>query len=220
MRILLVEDDRLLGDGIQAGLQQDGYVVDWLLNGDNIENTLQNDTFDLIILDLGLPGRDGTEILQAIRQMDIILPVMILTARDTVSDRVQGLDYGADDYMTKPFDLEELSARVRALIRRSQGRATMILENGSLTLNPATHEVHFEGKLIDLPPKEFSVLQVLLENMGKVISKSELEEKIYGWKQDVGSNTMEVHVHHLRKKINNDLIRTVRGVGYILEPQK
>lgn len=220
MRLLLVEDDRLLGDGIQAGLKQDGYVVDWLLNGDEIESTLQNVSYDLMILDLGLPGRDGIEILQAIRDMEISLPVMILTARDTVSDRVQGLDFGADDYMTKPFDLEELSARVRALIRRSQGRATMILETGSLTLNPATHEVHYKGELIDLPPKEFSVLQVLLENMGKVISKSELEDKIYGWKQDVGSNTMEVHVHHLRKKLNNDLIRTVRGVGYILEPQK
>jgi len=217
MRTLLVEDDRLLGDGIRTGLQQDGFVVDWLYDSEKVESSLQDGEFDIVILDLGLPDRDGIEVLKSIRNLKIEVPVLILTARDNLNDRVQGLDLGADDYMTKPFDLEELTARARALVRRSQGRSTTILEQGELRLDPSKHEVHYKGELIDLPPKEFSVLQVLMENLGQVISKSQLEEKIYGWKQDVGSNTMEVHVHHLRKKINNDCIRTVRGVGYIFE---
>lgn len=220
MRVLLVEDDTLLGDGIRAGLRQDGYVVDWFTNGEEAEAALAVEAFDLMVLDLGLPGRDGLEVLNRLRRKGSEVPVLILTARDTVADRVKGLDVGGDDYMVKPFDLDELSARARALIRRSKGRASPKLEIGGLMLDPAAHEVRYEGHAIDLSPKEFAVLQTLMENVGKVVSRSRLQDSIYGWEQDVESNTVEVHVHHLRKKLSSKLIRTIRGVGYMVEKQK
>lgn len=220
MRVLLVEDDTLLGDGIRAGLRQDGYVVDWFTNGEDAEAALAVEAFDLMVLDLGLPGRDGLEVLNRLRRKGSKVPVLILTARDTVADRVKGLDVGGDDYMVKPFDLDELSARARALIRRSKGRASPTLEIGGLMLDPAAHEVSYEGHAIDLSPKEFAVLQTLMENAGKVVSRSRLQDSIYGWEQDVESNAVEVHVHHLRKKLSSKLIRTIRGVGYMVEKQK
>lgn len=217
MRVLLVEDDKLLGDGIRAGLQQDGYAVDWVNDGIAAENALAVEQFDLLVLDLGLPGRDGLQVLQRQRQKGNAIPALILTARDALDDRIRGLDTGADDYMIKPFDLEELSARLRALLRRSKGRATPKLQLGDLVLDPAAHEVAYQDQAVDLSPKEFAVLEALLENAGKVVSKSRLQETVYSWDQDLASNAVEVHIHHLRKKLYTDLIRTIRGVGYMIE---
>lgn len=217
MRVLLAEDDTLLGEGIYTGLKQDGYAVDWVQNGQEAEIALKVEHFDIVILDLGLPKQDGLQVLQKLRSTGNQTPVLILTARDSLDDRIKGLDVGADDYMVKPFDLEELNARLRALLRRSVGRASPRLEFGSLVLDPAAHEVQFEGRPLELPPKEFAVLQTLLENLGKVVSKTRLQETLYSWDQDVASNALEVHIHHLRKKLGSDLIRTIRGVGYIVE---
>jgi len=217
VRVLLAEDDTLLGEGIYTGLKQDGYAVDWVQNGQEAEIALKVEHFDIVILDLGLPKQDGLQVLQKLRSTGNQTPVLILTARDSLDDRIKGLDVGADDYMVKPFDLEELNARLRALLRRSVGRASPRLEFGSLVLDPAAHEVQFEGRPLELPPKEFAVLQTLLENLGKVVSKTRLQETLYSWDQDVASNALEVHIHHLRKKLGSDLIRTIRGVGYIVE---
>jgi len=217
MRVLLVEDDLLLGEGLSTGLKQDGYAVDWMQDGESAEVALNIEHFDILILDLGLPKQDGLQLLQKLRSKGNPIPVLILTARDSLDDRIKGLDVGADDYMIKPFDLEELNARMRALLRRSAGRAAPKLIHGNLTLDPAAHEVHYNGTAIDLPPKEFAVLQTLLENVGRVISKTKLQETLYSWEQDVASNALEVHIHHLRKKLDSDFIRTIRGVGYIIE---
>ena len=217
MRVLLVEDDALLGEGLYTGLKQDGYAVDWMQDGDSAEVALNVEHFDILILDLGLPKQDGLQVLQKLRSKDDPIPVLILTARDSLDDRIKGLDIGADDYMVKPFDLEELNARMRALLRRSAGRAVPQLVHGNLTLDPAAHEVHCNGVAVDLPPKEFALLQALLESVGRVISKTKLQETLYSWEQDVASNTLEVHIHHLRKKLGSDFIRTIRGVGYIIE---
>ena len=216
MRILLVEDDALLGEGIRAGLRQDGYTLDWVRDGETAARAAATERFDLIVLDLGLPGVDGLSVLRRLRTGGNHAPVLILTARDTVADRIKGLDLGADDYLVKPFDLDELSARARALIRRSMGRATPLLEHGSLTLDPASHSVTYGGTPIELPPREFAVLRILMENATRVVSKARLQETLYGWDQDVESNAVEVHIHHLRKKLSADLIKTVRGVGYTL----
>ncbi len=217
MRVLLVEDDALLGEGLYTGLKQDGYAVDWIQDGDSAEVALSVEHFDILILDLGLPKQDGLQVLQKLRSKDDPIPVLILTARDSLDDRIKGLDIGADDYMVKPFDLEELNARMRALLRRSAGRAVPQLVHGNLTLDPAAHEVHCNGVAVDLPPKEFALLQALLESVGRVISKTKLQETLYSWEQDVASNTLEVHIHHLRKKLGSGFIRTIRGVGYIIE---
>jgi len=217
MRVLLVEDDLLLGEGLSTGLKQDGYAVDWMQDGESAEVALNIEHFDILILDLGLPKQDGLQLLQKLRSKGSPIPVLILTARDSLDDRIKGLDVGADDYMIKPFDLEELNARMRALLRRSAGRAAPKLIHGNLTLDPAAHEVRYKGTVIDLPPKEFAVLQTLLENVGRVISKTKLQETLYSWEQDVASNALEVHIHHLRKKLDSDFIRTIRGVGYIIE---
>ncbi len=218
MRALLVEDDPLLGEGVCAGLKQDGYAVDWMRDGQMAETALQVEHFDILILDLGLPGQDGLQLLQKLRARGNPIPVLILTARDSLDDRIKGLDVGADDYMVKPFDLEELNARMRALLRRSAGRAAPKLVHGRLVLDPAAHELRHEGVAVDLPPKEFALLQTLLENAGRVVSKTKLQEALYSWEQDLASNALEVHIHHLRKKLGSDLIRTIRGVGYIIEP--
>jgi two-component system, OmpR family, response regulator QseB len=217
MRLLLVEDDELLGDAVKTGLTQFGYVVDWLKDGDSAKAAVKSESFELIILDLGLPRLSGLGLLQSIRQDGNPTPVIILTARESVEDRVKGLDSGADDYLIKPFDLNELSARIRALVRRSQGRADSILQYRNITLNPAAHSVFVNDVLINVPRREFALLQKLLEHNGQVLSREQLMQSIYGWEEDVDSNALEVHIHNLRKKLNAHFIRTIRGVGYMAE---
>lgn len=217
MRLLLVEDDELLGDAVKAGLTQFGYVVDWLKDGEAARAAVKSESFELIILDLGLPKLSGLGFLQSIRHDGNATPVIILTARETVEDRIKGLDSGADDYMTKPFDLNELSARVRALVRRSQGRADAILQYRNITIDPAAHAVYVDDILVNVPRREFALLQKLLENSGQVLSREQLMQSIYGWDEDVDSNALEVHIHNLRKKLNANFIRTIRGVGYMVE---
>lgn len=217
MRILLVEDDPMIGESVSEWLQGDGYAVDWLQDGDSALLALHTTPFALVILDLGLPGRDGLEVLKEIRSKESHIPVLITTARDTVDDRIAGLDSGADDYLIKPFDLEELSARIRALLRRSAGRADPLITQGRLTINPSTREVTFDGKPVILSAKEYALLEALAERKGLVLSRAQLESKLYNWDSTVGSNAIEVHIHHLRKKLSEDVIKTVRGMGYILE---
>lgn len=217
MRLLLVEDDELLGDAVKAGLTQFGYIVDWLRDGEAAKAALKSESFELIILDLGLPKLSGLAFLQYIRQEGNATPVIILTARETVTDRIKGLDSGADDYMTKPFDMNELSARVRALVRRSQGRADSTLQYRNITLDPAAHSVYVDDLMVNVPRREFALLQKLLENSGQVLSREQLMQSIYGWDEDVDSNALEVHIHNLRKKLNANFIRTIRGVGYMVE---
>ncbi len=214
MRLLLVEDDPLLGDGLKQGLQAEGYTVDWLTDGAQALHSLLTESFDLVVLDLGLPGMDGIDVLKEIRNKKVVTPVLILTARDAVEDRVDGLDQGADDYLTKPFDLEELCARLRSLLRRSQDRAVPLLEHDDLTMDPAAREVHLGKEKVDLSLKEFVVLRYLLEHKGKVVPRERLEQALYGWDGEVESNALEVHVHKLRKKLGAKIISTVRGVGY------
>ena len=217
MRILLTEDDPLLGEGIHTGLKQEGYAVDWVKNATSADSALQSEPYDCVVLDLGLPDYSGLELLKQLRARQVKLPVLILTAHDSISDRIEGLDCGADDYMVKPFDLDELSARLRALMRRSSGRASNQIVHGAITLNPVSHCVTRDGKTIDLSPREFAVLQMLLENRGRVLSRARLEEGLYSWKDEIESNTIEVHIHHLRKKLAPGLIRTIRGVGYVID---
>ena len=219
MRLLLVEDDTLLGDAIRAGLIHEGYSVDWLTDGAQADAALRTEPYDLMVLDLNLPRQSGLEVLAKLRDRGSELPVLILTARDTVDDRVKGLDSGADDYMIKPFDLDELAARLRALLRRHHGRASNLLEHGEIALDPASHQVTRGGKAVEISPREFAVLQMLLENCGKVMSRARLEEGLYSWDNDVESNAIEVYIHHLRKKLGTELIRTIRGVGYIIDPK-
>lgn len=216
MRVLLVEDDALLGDGIKAGLEQSGFTVDWLRDGVAAATALASDRFDALILDLGLPRLDGMAVLRGLRRADSDLPVLVLTARDTVADRVAGLDAGADDYLVKPFDLEELAARLRAIMRRRAGRAAPLIRHGDLALDPATRMIRLAGEPVELGTREFAILQALLENTGQVLSRERLEESLYGWNEGVESNAIEVFVHHLRRKLGRELIRTVRGVGYYI----
>lgn len=217
MRLLIVEDDALLGDGIRTGLSQQGYAVDWVEDGQSAETALLTNEYELIVLDLGLPKKSGLEVLQHLRSGGNDTPVIILTAQDTVEDRIKGLDTGADDYLTKPFDLDELTARIRALLRRRGGRSSPVIEHGELIVDPASHTVTKAGTTIDISPREFTILTLLLENRGKVMSRSRLEEGLYAWNDEVESNTVEVHIHHLRKKLGSELIRTIRGVGYIID---
>ena len=216
MRILLVEDDGLLGDGLRTGLRGDGHAVDWVTGCGAATAALATEPFDLVVLDLGLPDGDGLDLLRRLRREGRELPVLVLTARDTVDDRVRGLDGGADDYLVKPFDLAELCARARALVRRSQGRAEPLLRVGTLELDPSGRCVSLDGAPLDLAPREYAVLVALMESAGRVVPKRRLEERVYSWDQEVGSNAVEVHVHHLRRKLGDGWIRTVRGVGYVL----
>ena len=215
MRILLVEDDRLLGDGLQVGLTQAGYAVDWLRDGEAAVAALSTESFAAVVLDLGLPKRDGLSVLQWLRGRHDATPVLILTARDQLEDRVRGLDLGADDYVLKPFDLDEIAARLRALVRRAHGRPEPVLTLGGIELNPAARTVTRAGLVIDLTAREFDLLHLLLQNADRVLTRRLLEEQIYTWNDAVDSNALEVHIHHLRKKLGNELIRTVRGVGYM-----
>ncbi len=217
MRILLVEDDRLLGDGVKAGLCAAGFAVDWVRDGEAALAAMATEGFAAVVLDLGLPRRDGLSVLSALRATGNVAPVLVLTARDQVADKVRCLDLGADDYVVKPFDLDELAARLRALVRRARGRAEASLRHGELTLDPAARSVALRGDPVVLTGREFDLLQMLLEAAGRVLTRRVLEEQLYAWGEAVGSNALEVHIHHLRKKLGADLIRTVRGVGYMVD---
>lgn len=216
MRILLVEDDPLLGDGIRAGLQQQGFLVDWVRDGEAAWRELRTDAYVAAILDLGLPWMDGVDVLRKVREAGIAVPILVLTARDAIPDRVRGLDLGADDYIVKPIDLHELSARLRALVRRAHGHPTEQLRARGIVLEPASRTVFCNGSAVALSTREFDLLHALMLNAGRVLSREQLEQCLYTWGQEIGSNAVEVHIHHLRTKLGSDLIRTVRGVGYML----
>ena len=217
MRLLLAEDDPILGDGVAAGLRHAGYNVDWLQDGREVAATLESEEFDLLILDLNLPGLPGLQVLEALRARGDRLPVIIMTARDAVSDRITGLDTGADDYLVKPFDLDELLARIRALLRRQHGRARPELVNGNLRLDPAARTVTLDREPVSLGRREFALLLILLENVGKVVPRGRIESSLYAWDEPVESNSLDVHIHNLRRKLGADRIRTVRGVGYTID---
>lgn len=216
MRLLLAEDDPLLGDALRAGLRQAGFQVDWVRDGEAAERELRAEPYAAAVLDLGLPRRDGLEVLAAVRRAGITLPVLVLTARDAVPDRIRGLDLGADDYVLKPVDLDELAARLRALVRRAHGQAEPLLHAGGVTLDPAARRVTLEGEAVPLSTREFDLLHALMLDAGRVLSREQLEQRLYGWGAEVESNAVEVHVHHLRRKLGSGLIQTVRGVGYLL----
>ena len=214
MRLLLVEDDMMIGRGMRQGLGHAGFTVDWVTDGQAAELALGNGVYDLAVLDLGLPGKDGMAVLASLRARRDPLPVLIVTARDAVPDRVAGLNAGADDYVLKPFDLDELVARVHALLRRRVGAGSPVLECGALSLDPLRREVHLDGQPVQLSAREFSLLEALMQRPGAVLSREQLEDAVYGWGQEVGSNAVEVHLHNLRRKLGPDRIRNVRGVGY------
>ena len=220
MRILLVEDDELLGDGLRAGLKQYGYAVDWLKDGLSADQALKTESFDLVVIDLGLPKIPGITVLQNLRTRGQTMPVLILTARESIEDRVKGLDSGADDYLTKPFDLDELCARLRALQRRFSSRAEPLLVHENITLDPAAHTVSLNGEIINVSRREFALLHKLLENAGRVLSREHLTQSLYGWGEDVDSNALEVHIHNLRKKFGQAFIHTIRGIGYMIDKSK
>lgn len=214
MRLLLIEDDEMIGKSIREGLRRENYGVDWVRDGWAAEQSLTATDYDLLILDLGLPRISGLQVLKNARQKGRKVPVLIITARDGVEDRVNGLDAGADDYLVKPFSMSELGARVRALLRRSAGQAAPVYRQGELELNPLTREVLFSGKTVPLSQREFAILESLMRHPGTVISRSSLEQSVYAWGQEVESNAVEVHISNLRKKLSPKLIQTVRGVGY------
>ena len=216
MRILLAEDDPLLGDGLQAGLRQLGFQVDWVRDGEAAQRELRAQDYAAAVLDLGLPRMDGLEVLASVRRAGVTLPVLVLTARDAVPDRIRGLDAGADDYVVKPVDLHELAARLRALVRRAHGQPQECLTAHGVVLDPAAREVRQAGLPVALSTREFDLLHVLMLNAGRVLSREQLKQRLYSWGQEVDSNTVEVHVHHLRRKLGSGLIQTVRGVGYTL----
>ncbi|HEU0220036.1 MAG TPA: response regulator transcription factor [Gallionella sp.] len=224
MRVLVVEDDALLGDAIQAGLKQSGYAVDWMKDGATAEQALATEPYAAVVLDLGLPRLSGLEVLRRLRsrnaQTNTQTPVLILTAMDTVDDRIKGLDAGADDYLVKPFDMGELAARLRALIRRASGKAEPLLEVAGVRLDPAAHRVLYRDKPVELSAREFAVLHALMLNAGKVLSRARLEEQLYAWGDEIESNAVEVHIHHLRRKLFPELIETIRGVGYLMPHNK
>jgi two-component system response regulator QseB len=217
MRLLLIEDDQDLADAMISGLSQKSFIIDWIAEGKPIEFFKLHDSYDVILLDLGLPNISGLQVLKSIRDAKINTPVIILTAKDTTEDCIHGLNLGADDYISKPFDLNELIARIRALSRRSLGRADVKLQYKNLSLNPISHQVTLNHEEVYLPRREYFLLQKFLENVGKVLSRDVLMQSIYNWDDEVDSNTLEVHIHNLRKKLECLSLRTIRGVGYILE---
>lgn len=216
MRVLLVEDDPMIGKSVQQGLRQDGHTADWLRDGQQAELALATTPYDILLLDLGLPGRSGLDVLTRLRRSANSIPVLVITARDAIADRIRGLDAGADDYLVKPFDLDELSARMRAVQRRRAGRAEPVIENGPLRMNPATHEVTLDGTPVTLSAREFALLQALLEQPGVPLSRARLEEKLYGWGDEIESNAVEVYIHSLRRKLGAEQIKNIRGVGYLV----
>ena len=219
MRVLLAEDDAMLGDGLRAGLRQLGFQVDWVRDGLAAERELSGGAYAAAVLDLGLPGKDGLDVLQALRTACVVTPVLVLTARDAVPDRIRGLDLGADDYVLKPVDLHELAARLRSLVRRSHGVAQEALQMGALALEPGTRRVLWQGAEVGLSTREFDLLHALMRSAGRVLSREQLEQQMYSWGHEVESNAIEVHIHHLRRKLQADAIQTVRGVGYRANPQ-
>ena len=216
MRVLIVEDDPLLGDALAAGLKQRGFEADWVQDGRDAQAAIRVEPFAAVVLDLGLPGLGGLELLRGERARGNKVPVLILTARDAVQDRIAGLDSGADDYVVKPTDLDELAARLRALVRRSKGEPAPVLQIGQVVLDPAARMVTLDGQAMDLPPREFTLLQELMLNAGRVLSREQLEERMYRWGDEVESNAVEVHVHHLRRKLGAQIVKTIRGVGYMM----
>ncbi|MGE5384587.1 MAG: response regulator [Betaproteobacteria bacterium] len=219
MRLLLIEDDAMIGASIRTGLRQEGYTVDWVRDSRAAELAMETTPYDAALLDIGLPGKTGLELLAQWRKQDNPIPVLIITARDAVADRIHGLDAGADDYLVKPFDLDELAARLRALLRRRSGRASPVMEFGPLALDPATHEVRLDGNPVSLSGREFALLEALLEKPGVPLSRSALEDRIYGWGEEIASNAIEVHIHALRRKLGAEWVRNVRGVGYMVPRQ-
>ena len=216
MRLLLVEDDTMIGEAVLDLLRAEHYAVDWVKDGEMAETALRSQTYDLVLLDLGLPRRDGLAVLRAMRARKERIPVLIATARDSVQQRIEGLDAGADDYVLKPYDLDELLARIRALVRRAAGRAEPVYEHKGVTINPATREVTVGDQPVVLSAREWAVLEPLLARPGLVLSRAQLEEKLYGWKDEISSNAVEVYIHGLRKKLGAELIQNVRGVGYMV----
>jgi len=220
MRVLVVEDDALLGDAIQAGLKQSGYAVDWMKDGVSAEQALSTEPYAAVVLDLGLPRLSGLDVLRHLRSRNAKTPVLILTARDTVDDRIKGLDAGADDYLVKPFDMGELTARLRALVRRASGNVAPLLQIAGVKLEPAAHRVLYRDQPVELSAREFALLYALMLSAGKVLSRAQLEEQLYAWGDEIESNAVEVHIHHLRRKLFPGLIETIRGVGYLIPANK
>jgi len=216
MRVLVVEDDPLLGRGVQAGLEQAGFAADWVRDGIAADAALGAEDYAAVVLDLGLPRLEGLELLRKVRGTGDRTPVLILSARDALEDRVKGLDAGADDYVVKPFQFEELAARLRALVRRAHGEAAPVLSASGVTLDPGARTVSWQGRAVDLPAREFDVLHELMLNAGRVLSREHLQGRVYRWGEEVGSNAIDVHIHHLRRKLAPELIRTIRGVGYLM----
>jgi two-component system response regulator QseB len=216
MRVLLVEDDRMIAQGLQTALRQDGHVVDWVGDGRAAAEALHSSRFDLMLLDLGLPERDGLTVLRELRRRGDATPVIILTARDDRQDRIDGLDAGADDYIVKPFDLDEVAARMRSVLRRASGRGDPCIRSGAICLNPATHVVERDGVPVQLSAHEYAVLEALLQRPGAILSRAQLEDRLYGWDAQVESNAVEVYIHSLRRKLGSEAIRTLRGVGYFV----
>ena len=217
MRILLVEDDDDIGDGIKKVFKNQGDTIDWLKDGIAAEHALSTENFDAVILDIGLPRLSGLELLHNIRRNGSDVPVLLLTARDTIQDRINDLDSGADDYLVKPFDMQELQARIRAIQRRRSARAEPLITHGDIVINPASHSVTIGGEAMPLSRREFTLLQKFLENPGRTLSRDQLSQTLYGWGETVDSNALEVHIHNLRKKFGSQFIHTIRGVGYIVE---
>jgi len=216
MRLLLVEDDTMIGEAVLQVLRAEHYAVDWVRDGSMADQALRSEQYDLVLLDLGLPQRDGLEVLRSLRARRNATPVLVATARDAIGDRIAGLDAGADDYVVKPYDIDELLARIRALIRRSAGRGEPVFEHKGVSLNPATREASVHGQPVSLSAREWAVLEALLARPGVVLSRAQLEEKLFSWKDDVSSNAVEVYIHGVRKKLGNELIQTVRGLGYLV----
>ncbi len=216
MRLLVAEDDPMIGESVRRGLRQDGFAVDWVRDGRAAELALAEHVHDLLLLDLGLPRKDGLDVLRGMRRRGDARPVLILTARDAVADRVAGLDAGADDYVVKPFELDELAARIRALLRRGAGRAAPVMGFGDIELDPATRQTRLRGQPIALSARESALLEALLVRPGAILSRAQLEEKLYGWNEEIGSNAVEVHLHALRRKLGAGAIRNVRGVGWMI----
>ena len=220
MRVLVIEDDVLLGDAIQAGLKQAGYAVDWMKDGISADQALSTEPYAAVILDLGLPRMSGLDVLRRMRGRNTPIPVLILTAMDTVDDRIKGLDAGADDYLVKPFDMGELTARLRALVRRASGKAAPLLQVAGVELDAVAHQVYYRQQAVELTAKEFAVLHALMLSTGRVLSRPQIEEQLYAWGEEVESNAVEVHIHHLRRKLFPDLIETIRGVGYLIPNER
>ena len=216
MRVLVVEDDRMIAQGLHTALRQDGYTVDGVSDGRAASEALRSSEFDLVLLDLGLPERDGLEVLRELRRRGDATPVIIVTARDDVKNRIEGLDAGADDYVIKPFDLDEVAARMRSVLRRAAGRGDPCIRHRGITLNPVSHAVERDGESVTLSAHEFAVLEALLQRPGAVLSRAQLEDRLYGWSDPIESNAIEVYVHGLRRKLGSDAIRTLRGVGYFV----